>query len=295
MPDNRADSDYQLYQGHTVPLYCTDFESEDPLANGWTTGAVDSSGTIASPWTWGTPTSGASNPHAAFSGSHALVEDLDTDYAPDSYSYVATPPIDVGQYTDVRLQYRRWLAVEDGNFDQARITANGNRAWFNYDSQMGGSSTDDLIDKEWRFQDVPLTQFFSGHTLTVGWDLMANSGLELAGWALDDVCVVANPKSICGDGVMSVYEQCDDGSANADEPDKCRTYCKTPACGDGIVDTGEDCDDGSATETCTDKCKVIPTGGGCCSTSGGGAGSLVLGMFVLGVVRRRGSRHPPSR
>jgi len=290
LPDNRADSDYQLYQGHTIPLYCTDFESEDPLANGWTTGAVDPTGTIASPWTWGTPTSGASNPHAAFSGNHALVQDLNTDYPPSSFSYVATPPIDVGQYTDVRLQYRRWLAVEDGNFDQARITANGNRAWFNYDSQMGGSSTDDLIDKEWRFQDVPLTQYFSGHTLTVGWDLTANSGLQLAGWALDDVCIVANPKSICGDGIKTVYEQCDDGSGNADEPDQCRTYCKSPACGDGIVDTGEECDDGSATETCNEKCKITPTGGGCCSTSGGGAGSLLLGALVFGLLRRRGSK-----
>jgi uncharacterized protein (TIGR03382 family) len=289
LPDNLADPYYQAYVGHVVQLYCTDFESEDPFQNGWAGGSTGSDGSaVDSPWVWGTPTAGTTDPHAAFSGTKIIAQVLDGDYLPSTHSYLNLPPIDVGQYTDVRLQYRRWLGVEDSHYDQAKINANGTQTWMNTSANMGDSSSQHHIDKEWRFQDVSLTPFFYGHTLNVSFTLDSDTGLELGGWQIDDVCVVANPNSVCGDGVKTNTETCDDGSANADLPDKCRTWCKSPACGDGIVDTGEECDEGSATATCSNKCKAIDTsGGGCCSASGGGGGSIALGGFVLALLRRR--------
>jgi len=60
----------------------------------------------------------------------------------------------------------------------------------------------------------------------------------------------------CGDGIISIEieETCDDGDANADAPDACRTRCQVPRCGDGIADPslGETCDDGN-----------VVTGDGC--------------------------------
>jgi len=53
------------------------------------------------------------------------------------------------------------------------------------------------------------------------------------------------PALYCGDGVISAGEQCDDGAANADDPDAaCRLDCTLRRCGDGIVDpgTGEVCE-----------------------------------------------------
>ena len=48
----------------------------------------------------------------------------------------------------------------------------------------------------------------------------------------------------CGDGVVnSPTEECDDGEANANSADACRTDCLLPKCGDGIVDEDESCDD----------------------------------------------------
>ena len=129
--------------------------------------------------------------------------------------------------------------------------------------------------------------------LTVGWDLTADQGLHLGGWQLDDVCVVANVNSVCGDGIKSRTEGCDDGHANADKPNTCRTYCLRPACGDGIVDDGEECDRGQGGDgTCSATCQAIelPTLGGCCSTSGGPGGSLALGAIVLGLLGRRRRR-----
>ncbi len=52
----------------------------------------------------------------------------------------------------------------------------------------------------------------------------------------------------CGDGVVTVFEECDDGAANSDDAcGACRTNCTFgPRCGDGIVESecGEECDDG---------------------------------------------------
>ena len=104
---------------------------------------------------------------------------------------------------------------------------------------------------------------------------------------------------MCGDGVKTPTEGCDSGKDNADAPDACRTYCQLPSCGDDIVDEGEQCDRGADGDaSCTPMCmdKEIPTLGGCCSTSGGPAGSFALGaitfglLFVGGHRRRRRAR-----
>ncbi|MEP6864665.1 MAG: hypothetical protein ABJE66_28850 [Deltaproteobacteria bacterium] len=292
LPDNLADAYYQVYTGHVIPLYCTDFEADDPFANGWIGTTNGNTGNVST-WTWATPASGLNNPHAAFSGTKVLAQVPDTNYAPTTQSTLAMPPIDVGKYTDVRLQYRRWLTVEDSHFDQATIKANGKQVWINTTANMGDSSSTHHLDKEWRFQDVSLTPFFFGHQLQIQFGLASDAGLQFGGWTLDDVCIVANPNSICGDGIKTVTESCDNGSANADAPDKCRTFCKLPQCGDGIVDSSEECDTGAASVTCDDKCKIIVVAeGGCCSASGG-TGSLLLSLGVLASALRR--RRRPSR
>jgi hypothetical protein len=293
LPDNLADPYYQIYEGHTVPLYCTDFEGGDPLAAGWKTGTSDGT---TSPWSWGVPAAGATDPHAAFSGSHALVQVLDGDYKASKSSYVKLPPIAIGQWTDVHLQYRRWLAVEDSHFDQARITVGGQPAWVNFTQNAGDSSATQHIDREWRFHDVVVSGYQAGHTLEIGWDLTSDEGLEFGGWTIDDVCVVANVNGVCGDGVVTVHETCDNGAGNADVPNACRTWCQLPSCGDAIVDDGEACDVGTVGNgQCTATCEVVeaPSLGGCCSAARGAGSSCALGALVLGLVLRRRRRPLP--
>jgi hypothetical protein len=101
---------------------------------------------------------------------------------------------------------------------------------------------------------------------------------------------------VCGDGVVTAHESCDDGDANADRPNTCRTWCQQPACGDHIVDDGEDCDGGpTGSTTCTDQCETIeaPSLGGCCSADRSAGGSCALGGLVLGLVLRRRRRPRP--
>ena len=298
LPDNLGDQFYSIYSGTTVPLYCTTFDT-DPFAEGWTTGASEGA---ESPWQWGPPTGRSTDPPAAYTGSSVLGMNLDGDYKPKMSSYVQLPELDVGHWSDVRLQYRRWLAVEDAHFDQARVTVNDVPAWINFDSNKGDSSSIHHIDREWRFHDVPLSGTAFSTKLRIAFDLTSDEGLHLGGWHIDELCVVANVYSVCGDGVVSPTEECDDGAANANAPGKCRTYCRVAACGDRIIDEGETCDDGpGGSDDCNELCQLqgAAAGGGCCSANRDGTGAAalaaLLGAFLFAPRRRRRAARPALR
>ncbi|MBZ5715355.1 DUF4215 domain-containing protein [Nannocystis pusilla] len=70
----------------------------------------------------------------------------------------------------------------------------------------------------------------------------------------------------CGDGsVQTDVEQCDDG--NAVDNDGCTNACTTPTCGDGIVNGDDDCDwgarNGADDAYCSDTCKAKGCVGEC--------------------------------
>ncbi|WP_428266974.1 DUF4215 domain-containing protein [Haliangium sp.] len=299
-PENPAEPALSFFVGDVVPLYCIDFE-RDPFLEGWRDGP-NGSYTVrnANDWQWGMPISTAGgDPARAFSGRRVLGNDLggsagnrgDGSYEPRKITYAISPVVPVGVYTDVRLQYWRWLNVEDGHFDQASIYANEELVWRNLDSRQGLDSTLHHRDAEWVFHDVPLGNLVGDGGVEVMFEIRSNRGFELGGWTIDDLCVVARRSSVCGDGVVSGAEACDEGAANSDvRADTCRRSCLAPTCGDGVVDSGEACDDGNEVDgdACSNAC-VVAAGGGCDAGpgSGGPAGALLLGLGVLAWLRRR--------
>lgn len=77
-----------------------------------------------------------------------------------------------------------------------------------------------------------------------------------------------NP-SVCGNEIVEVGEQCDEGTQNSDTaPNACRSTCHLPTCGDGVVDTGEECEG-------------IDFSGSTCQTFGFTRGSLTCGDCVV--------------
>ncbi|MBN2342505.1 MAG: DUF4215 domain-containing protein, partial [Deltaproteobacteria bacterium] len=72
----------------------------------------------------------------------------------------------------------------------------------------------------------------------------------------------------CGDGVITIGEQCDNGDENADSAyNGCTTTCELgPRCGDGIVNGEEDCDNGvnndlygyESADSCAKNCVFPP-------------------------------------
>jgi MYXO-CTERM domain-containing protein len=275
-PDNLADPWYEMFVGEVIPLYCNDFEV-NPFANGWSH-AAESGPKSDDDWQWGAPgkAHGGGDPAAAWSGKKVIGNDLgnganDGLYNANALRYAKSPVIDTKGHTHVRLQYRRWLNVEDGHFDHATIYGNDTALWTNFDSDNGDSSHTHHRDAEWRFHDVDLSDVVKDGKVEVTFELSSDPGLELGGWTIDDFCVVAwDPPRVpkCGDGVVDPGEACDEGAKNSDSAkDACRTSCKKAACGDGVVDTGEACDDGNAKSgdgcepDCT-KTKEAPSDGG---------------------------------
>ena len=330
-PDNPADPLYEFFVGAVAPIYCTDFEN-DPEAEGWTHGLSEGEPSEgADDWQWSTARGSTTNgdPPAAFSGTRVFGNDLSIKegfnglYQSDKVSFALSPVVDVAAFDVVRLQYRRWLNVEDGFFDQASIYVNEQQGWANLNSDQGDASSTQHRDREWRFQDVELTPFIQNGKVQIKFEIASDSGLEFGGWTLDDFCIVGAQKAqssapICGNGVLEASEGCDSGGANSDTTvDACRSNCLPARCGDGVKDTAETCDDGNALDGdgCDYSCQptdpnLLPNaedenaergeqGCGCRVTGSreGGAGhpadGRIIAALALGLVvarRRRGAR-----
>jgi cysteine-rich repeat protein len=82
----------------------------------------------------------------------------------------------------------------------------------------------------------------------------------------------------CGDGIVNLGEECDDG--NAVNTDACLDTCKSATCGDGFVQEGvEECDDGNVVDAdgCSATCKTeAAQASETPQSSAGGGCSLIL-------------------
>lgn len=322
-PENEADPFYETFIGEVTPLYCTDFEI-DPEIDGWNHSLDRGEAREgADDWQWGVPqgATGSGDPSRAFSGNRVIGNDLGADrwngtYQPNKTNSMRGPVVQTDGHDNVRVQFRRWLNVENAFFDKASILANNSIVWSNLDS--GERSSVHHTDKEWRFQDVDVSSAITNGQVEIGFQIESDGGLELGGWTIDDFCVVAfgnNPGPQCGDGKVDPGEACDDGNLVAG--DGCEADCSLPtagaACGNGVLDAGEACDPGIDATTCSAQCTLLTAmnpdltaaGGdglaeadkkGCgCETTGPTSGSSwILGLLMIGALFALGRRTPVS-
>jgi cysteine-rich repeat protein len=291
LPANIADPWYEHYAGPVVPLYCTGFES-DPEDEGWTF-----EGESADLWTFGAPVGQNGDPDDAFIGLAVLgtaLGDAGTQglYPPLADAVAVSPPIDTSGYAAVRLQYWRWLEVEDGFYDRASISADGEELWANYSSPDEEDASTHHLDGEWRFHDVDLSSAAADGDVRVAFSLASDGGLEFGGWNLDELCIVGveGPPPTCGDGALDLGEECDDGNdVDDDGCSGCTIDLPDTGGDDGGAETGDETGFGSS-----DDGDIIGRGCGCSSPGVRGRGSLALGVAALilgvGVTRRRRTR-----
>ncbi len=179
-PNNAADPLYEFYVGYVAPVWCADFESS---SSEWTS---------SDDWEIGEPRGLATDPKLAHGGTGVFGTDLTKDgaYAKSATTFAETVEIDLEGRTDTRLQLWRWLAVEDGFYDHARILINDELVWSNMASTTEPQDSLDHLDREWRFADFDLLPYARAGKVTLRFELESDEGLQMGGWNLDDVCIV---------------------------------------------------------------------------------------------------------
>lgn len=288
LPDNIVDPWYQHYVGEVIELGCLDKDADFTAGPGWQVG------------TWA-PDSSATDPTEAWDEGDHLWQLAS--YPPFADNQIEFAPVDTGPYTNVRLQFRRWLAVEDGFFDQAFIQVNGERLWRNFAADEDYLASFHHIDKEWRFVDFDISEFTGPEGVSITFGTRADGGLEFGGWSLADVCVVAvdGSTAVCGDGMVEAAEGCDDG--NRTPGDGCDADCQVepgvppdptdptdPTGGSGGDPTEGDPTDGDDADPDQDPGfegdRLAARGCTCNGGDAGGSGGALL-LLMLGVLRRR--------
>ena len=289
-PDNPADPLYEFYVGEVKPIYCTSFD-EDPVTSGWVHGlAQGEEREGADDWQWGPAGGKGYDPPEAYSPPHVFGNDIGPDenwngvYQSNKVNYARSPRIDTTGYSHVRLQYMRWLTVEDATYDTATIYANDQVVWQNAASEPGDIHH---IDREWRFHDVDLTDALDAEGgVEITYEIASDGGLELGGWNLDDFCVVGI-EAVCGDGMLSPGEACDDG--NTATGDGCDAACVVePGTGLDDIWSGDEQEvpeQGDGGLLGDPGANVTSSGGsGGCSQVGSGGGSRPVGAVVFALL-----------
>ncbi len=176
-------------------------EGFDGAVGNWSSAAT--SGT--NDWQFGAPGAAAFafDPPAAFSGGFVAGTDLapnatfDGIYAPNVVEHLTSPAIDCTGRAFVALDYRRWLSVEDGAFDQARILVSVNNGafvpvWNNVASITGD---DHHLDFAWARHVVRLTAADGQPSVRVRFELASDAGINFGGWNIDHLRIDASPPS----------------------------------------------------------------------------------------------------
>jgi MYXO-CTERM domain-containing protein len=198
VPSGAFASPLSLYVGGVLPITCEDFEASSGGYASELLGGVDGLG--ANDWQWDWPRGRGGDPARAFSGRNVWGTDLgmrvdgqrfDGQYQADKHTRLQSPQLTFPpHYQGVFLRYARWLTVEDGVADVARVLADGDVVWTNHESQGDGSSEHHL-DDGWVIHSVDLGAATDDGQVRVAWELLSDSERQYGGWTLDDVCLVA--------------------------------------------------------------------------------------------------------
>ena len=178
---------YRYHAGELNTVFFDDFESESAWTHGGTSLASHDD------WERGEPTGvGFWDPEEAYSGSRVMGNDVGARSGnglveQGASNWLESPAIDCGDCENARLQFRRWLSTQAGaSGDVARVLVNGTEVW------SSASAQGLIVDRHWELVDVPIGTLADGKSeVKVRFEMEVNGALELGGWAIDDVSIVA--------------------------------------------------------------------------------------------------------
>jgi hypothetical protein len=153
---------------------------------GWTHNTFGDTSNSQDDWQFGTPGGQSGDPGSAASGVNAWGNDLSIGnfngaYQNNVHNYLRSPSINCSAAVGTVLRYKRWLTVEEGIFDQARIKINGTQVWVN-------ASSGNHTDTSWDEHEIDISAIADGNpAVQIEFSLQSDGGLTFGGWTIDDV------------------------------------------------------------------------------------------------------------
>lgn len=202
---------YSFWVGDQTTLWCEEFETG---AAGWEHGGGSSDAppeqVNRDDWQFGSPAGGGPwDPTAAWSGSGIAAIVMDGDYSPNNAQYLRSPLLSLSTHGHLNLlSFRRWLTVEDGVYDHARIFADNALLYENPASSSGSVAA---LDTEWSLQELDLSAVLADGQVQVTFELGSDPGLEYGGWQVDQLCITELAD-------LPSHYQVRDLSASTDQP-----------------------------------------------------------------------------
>ena len=152
-------------------------------------------------WAFGQPTGGGTHgrdPTSGYTGPNVYGYNLNGDYPnnmPATF-YLTTTAINCANAADTQLRFRRWLGVENGNFDRATIEASNDGTNWTVIWQNGPTT---ISETAWSLQTYSLAAVADGQpTVYVRWGMGPTDATNTyPGWNIDDVEFLARNTSPC--------------------------------------------------------------------------------------------------
>ena len=177
-PDDAPIGTLLFRVGIVTQIYIDNYENG---TNGWTHGMIAEQ----DDWQLGTPNGSSTDPIGAVSGTKAWGNDLgpsgwNGEYKPNVDNWLRSPAIDCSGYSGTRIRFHRWLCVQNGSQDHARIKVNGNVVYAN-------PTGVNVIDKYWRRVDYDISAYADGNSsVQIEFQLQTNSSVNYGGWNMDN-------------------------------------------------------------------------------------------------------------
>ncbi len=182
--DAPLDDRLVFYVGTVKTLAFYNFEAADD--EGWTHQQIRNQ----DDWQRDRPKGKSTDPADAYSGTRAWGNDVGNsgwngEYLLDVNNILRSPVFDFTAEAGLHVQFRRWLGVQDRDFDKARFRTNDWIVLKNPDDR-------DLLDDHWTLQEFDISSN-ADHNPSVqfSFDMLSNSSVEYGGWNVDDFRVIA--------------------------------------------------------------------------------------------------------
>ena len=192
LPSGGEINPFEFFVGEISEIYCNDFEEDDGGFGHMLVAGRDREG--ADDWMRGMLAGLGGDPDVAYSGDYVWGNDLGGEingenyngqYQNDKYNRMYTPSFDTSEYDHTVVTFQRWLHVEDGFYDHARVVVNEETVWENHAtrSEIGDEHHQDF---QWQQQVLHVKNV---DEISLAWEIESDAGLTMGGWTIDDFCL----------------------------------------------------------------------------------------------------------